>query len=152
MQENYLISITGKQRVDDETGEINLTTFGSYIKKGKNRFIVYKEYDEDSKNSRTSILKIEGKNKVTLMRGGPEQTHLVLEEGKRHLCQYSTGFGSMMIGIFTSNVRSSLGENGGDLEVNYTLDINSDLSSLNQILITVKEAENSDVETGTQSN
>ena len=37
MQENYLISIVGKQYVDGERGEIQLTTLGSYVTKGKNR-------------------------------------------------------------------------------------------------------------------
>ncbi len=152
MQENYLISIVGKQRVDGETGEINLTTLGSYVRKGANRYILYKEYDEDARRSQTSILKIEGDRRVILMRGGADHTRLILEKGKRHLCQYSTGYGDLLVGVFTSNVRSELTDKGGNLEVNYTLDINSDLSSLNQILITVKEAEHSDVETGTTGN
>ena len=33
MQENYLISITGRQKLDNETGEIEVTTLGSYVKK-----------------------------------------------------------------------------------------------------------------------
>ena len=48
MQENYLISILGRQQVDGETGEVQVTTLGSYVKKGKNRYITYKEYDSDS--------------------------------------------------------------------------------------------------------
>ena len=66
MQENYLISIIGKQYVDGERGEIQLTTLGSYVTKGKNRYIIYKEYDEDNPHALvTSILKIEGNQKVT---------------------------------------------------------------------------------------
>ena len=52
MQENYLISIVGKQYVDGEKGEIQMTTLGSYVTKGKNRFIMYKEYDEDNPSSK----------------------------------------------------------------------------------------------------
>ena len=146
MQENYLISITGKQRVDDETGEIKLTTFGSYLKKGGSRFIVYKEYESDTGTARTSVLKVEENGKaVTLTRTGGDPTRLVLEQGKRHLCQYSTGYGDMMVGIFTSSVKSDLTDSGGNLKVSYTLDINAGLSSTNEISITVKEAENKDV-------
>lgn len=78
---------------------------------------------------------------------GAGSTRLVLENGKRHLCQYDTGYGNMMIGIFTSQLHSNLTDEGGKLEVRYTLDINSNLSSSNEILITIKEAENKDVET-----
>jgi uncharacterized beta-barrel protein YwiB (DUF1934 family) len=80
------------------------------------------------------------------MRKGGDNTRLILENGKRHLCQYDTGYGNMMIGIFTSRLDSELGDAGGSLQVSYTLDINSNLSSLNELSITVKEAKNSNVE------
>jgi len=139
MLENYLISITGKQEMDGETGEINLTTLGSYVRKGDKRFILYKEYADGETVPRTSILKVEKEGKVTLMHSG-DATRLILEEGKRHLCQYDTGLGSLMVGVFTSNVESCLHEKGGDLKINYTLDINASLSSRNEISVTVKEA------------
>lgn len=147
MQENYLISIRGRQKIDDENGEIELTTLGNYIKRGKSRYIVYQEYtSDDSSQKRTSVLKVDD-SRVTLMRGGADSTRLILESGKRHLCQYDTGYGNMMIGVFTSSVHSELDDMGGNLDVNYTLDINSNLSSTNEIHITVKEAKNSDVQT-----
>lgn len=153
MQENYLISIKGRQKVDDETGEVELTTFGSYVRRGDSRFIVYKEYNsEDKSKIRTSILKVDGGNKVTLMRGGEDNTRLILESGKRHLCQYDTEFGNMMIGVFTSRVQSELDDLGGKLEVSYTLDINSSLSSQNDIFITIKEANSKDVEISAAGN
>lgn len=153
MQEDYLISIKGRQNVDGETGEVEVTTMGSYVKKGDSRFIVYKEYDTENNNTpHTSVLKIEGDSKVTLMRGGSLSTRLILENGKRHLCPYDTGYGCMMIGVFTSKLKSELDDMGGSVEVNYSLDINSNLSSLNEVLITVKEAKNKDVKTSISGN
>ncbi len=153
MQENYLISIRGRQKVDDEVGEIELTTLGSYVRRGSSRYIVYKEYMADqSPSTRTSILKIDGDSRLTLMRRGGDNTRLILENGKRHLCQYDTEYGNMMIGVFTSRLSSHLGDTGGSLEVIYTLDINSALSSLNELSITVKEAKNTDVQNRTAGN
>lgn len=153
MLENYLISIVGKQRTDEETGEVALTTLGSYITKGNSHFIVYKEYDTERNNAATtSVLRVDGADTVTLMRGGAGHTRLILEKGKRHQCQYETGYGNLMVGIFTSNVHSRLHDRGGELEINYTLDINSDLSSTNEIFITVKEAKNQDVKNRTGGN
>ena len=145
MQENYMISIVGKQQVDGETGEIRIDTLGSYVKKGDHWYIAYKDYDEDDPNRyQTSILKIESGEKVTLMRDN-SATRLILEKGKRHLCQYDTGYGSLMVGVFTSSFESTLNEQGGSLRVRYTLDINSSLSSNNEISIIVKEAAKQDV-------
>ena len=151
MRENYWINIVGRQKIDDDVGEVTLTPLGSYVTKGDTRVIVYKEYDPDRNNAATtSVLKVDGGNTVTLMRGGGN-TRLILEKGKRHQCQYDTGFGALLVGVFTSEVDSRLHDKGGELAVNYTLDINADLSSINEILITVKEAEQKDVETSTAS-
>lgn len=146
MQENYLISIRGRQNVDGETGEIEVTTLGSYVKRGGSRYIVYQEYaQEDDSAPRTSVLKIDGSDRLTLMRRGGDNTRLILENGKRHLCQYDTDFGSMTVGVFTSRLDSDLNDSGGCLHISYTLDIGASLSSSNEVSITVKEVKNSDV-------
>jgi uncharacterized beta-barrel protein YwiB (DUF1934 family) len=146
MEENYLISIVGKQYVDGETGEIQLTTRGSYVSKGSNRYISYDEYDQDTPGLRIrSVLKVEGGQRVTLIRSGGQNSRLVLEKGQRHLCHYDTGFGSMMVGVFADKIHTSLGDSGGNLEISYSLDINAGLTSMNEIFINVKEAENNDV-------
>lgn len=151
MEENYLISVCGRQVIDDQSGEVEVTALGTYLERNGNRYISYKEYDEDTNESQTSILKIEGSRCVTLMRGGAEGTRLILEKGKRHLCQYATDYGQMMLGVFTSGVDNQLTDNGGKLTVNYTLDLDANLSSVNQLCITVKEAEHKDVKTRTAS-
>lgn len=151
MKENYLISVLGRQVVDDETGEVEVTAFGSYTKRSGTRYISYREYDEDTSKARTSMLKIEGSHCVTLTRGGSGGTRLILEKGKRHFCQYSTEYGQMMLGVFTSSVDNQLTDAGGRLTVNYTLDLDASLSSYNQLCITVKEAEQKDVKTCTAS-
>ena len=138
MQENYMISIVGKQQADGETGEIRLETLGSYVQKGDHWYIVYKEYDEDNPNRyQTSILKVEKNNKGTLMRGN-SSTRLILEKGKRHLCLYDTGYGALTVGVFTSELKSTLKKRGGALNIKYTLDIDSNLSSSNEIKVEVK--------------
>ncbi|HAH78059.1 MAG TPA: DUF1934 domain-containing protein [Ruminococcaceae bacterium] len=153
MHENYLISIRGRQKVDDEVGEVELTTLGSYLRRGKSRYIVYAEYpSENSSEKRTSILKIDGSSRLTLIRRDRDGTRLILENGKRHLCQYDTGYGSLMVGVFTSRLNSSLTDAGGKLEVSYTLDINANLSSLNELSITVKEAKSRNVKNSTPGN
>jgi Uncharacterized protein conserved in bacteria len=137
LKENYNISIIGKQSMDgDDMNEINLNTVGSYTKRGHTRFIAYKEYQADNpKLSHTSFLKVE-LGKVTVMYGN-SPTRLILEEGKRHLCLYDTGFGSLTLGVFTSAVDDNLDDNGGKLDVAYTMDINCNLSSCNEIHVEV---------------
>ena len=85
--------------------------------------------------STTSVLKVVP-DKVTMMRSG-SATRLILERGRRHLCLYDTGYGQLMVGVFTSDLTSSLGDQGGRLDIKYTLDIDSNLSSSNEIKVEV---------------
>lgn len=143
MKEDYIISIVGKQTINGEQDEIELTTIGSYITKGKNRYIIYKEYDEDyPKRKIRSTLKIEDDKIVTMIRNGENPTRLMLERGKRHLCYYNTGYGSLMIGVFADTIKVNLNQDGGTINVRYTIDFNSDFNSLNELYIKVSSKEN----------
>ena len=140
LKDDYDINIIGRQDYADfpeGSGEITLNTTGSYTHRGGARFIAYKEYDEENpKASYTSVLKVEP-GKVTMMRSG-SATRLILEQGKRHLCLYDTGYGTMTVGVFTSSLSSSLGEQGGRIDIQYTLDLDSNLSSSNGITVEIK--------------
>ncbi len=141
MEEKHLIHICNKQTINGETDEICLTTMGTYVKKGDNRYIIYQEYDQETgQPTQSSTLKIMSNDSINLMRNRIYRTNLVLEAGKRHLCQYGTQFGSIMLGVFTQSVNIALDDHGGSLEAKYTLDIDTSLASENEILITVKEA------------
>ena len=137
LRDDYNINIIGRQAhpgSDEASGEITLNTTGAYTRRGSARFIAYKEYDaDDPKVSTTSVLKVEP-DKVTMMRSG-SATRLILERGRRHLCLYDTGYGQLMVGVFTSDLTSSLGDQGGRLDIKYTLDIDSNLSSSNEIKV-----------------
>ncbi len=136
----YVISITGKQQYDDDFGEIKVDTVGTYVRKNDVRYITYKEYqDGDPKVSSTATLKIEKNDTVTLSKDN-SSTSLVLEKGRRHLCMYDTGFGHISMGVFTSELKNELTDKGGKLKINYTLDIDSNLSSKNELFVEVKES------------
>lgn len=141
LKDDYSIDIIGKQVYDEadgiEPGEVALRTTGTYTQRGGARFIAYKEYDEENPRvAHTAVLKVEP-GKVTMLRAG-SATRLILEEGRRHLCVYDTGFGTLSVGVFTSQLRSSLGNRGGKLSVKYTLDIDSNLSSCNELEVRVR--------------
>ena len=51
----------------------------------------------------------------------------------------------MMVGVFANHIDTDLTDSGGNLEVSYSLDINAGLTSLNEIFIHIKEAEQEDV-------
>lgn len=140
LKDDYSIDIIGRQSYRDdiaEPGEVTLQTTGTYTERGGAQFISYKEYDDENPRVvHTSVLKVEP-GKVTMMRIGTS-TRLVLEENRRHTCFYDTGCGALSVGVFTSRLSSSLDKNGGKLSIKYTLDIDSNLSSTNEIEVKIK--------------
>lgn len=137
MKEDFAITVTGRQLYEGEDqGEIRLSALGTYREKDGKRFILYKEYDEDDAKAYHMASLIVEPGLVTLSRSG-SSTRLILEKGRRHLCLYDTVFGSMTVGIYTSRLDVDLGEQGGTLEIEYSLDIDSNLSSLHTLHIDV---------------
>lgn len=140
LNEDYWISITGKQKYEGDEGEIKVDTVGSYTKKGGVRYITYKEYDDENPGvARTAVLKIEDDKVVTMSKAG-SGTSLILEKGRRHSCLYDTGYGQLSMGVFTSELKNELTDRGGKLKVNYTLDIDAYLSSRNELSIEVRSS------------
>lgn len=134
--ETYDISIIGRQEYEGESDLIEVNTTGTYGKKGDVRYIKYNEYDEEQPEvAKANIIKVE-KDKVTLIRPN-SVTRLILEPGKRHLCLYDMGYGNVTLGVFTDYINSTLTDTGGRLDVRYTLDIDSNLSSVNMLTATV---------------
>jgi uncharacterized beta-barrel protein YwiB (DUF1934 family) len=140
MNKDCYISIKGMQFYDsdEENGSIELFTQGKYSQKNGDYYITYKESQATGMEGVTTTLKIEGSRRVTLIRSGAQRSQLIVENGKRHLSHYDTGFGGLMIGVSGANILSTLNQDGGELEFDYTLDINSSLASKNKMFITVK--------------
>ena len=141
MEENYLLTVTGKQTVNGESDKIELQTTASYVTKNGSRYITYKEYDPNNpeRHYRTTV-KVDENNTVTVMKGGSVRHNLILEKGVRHKCEYMTGFGSLTLGVYTEKVNAELDEKGGSLEVSYTIDVQSELASSNELIIKIREA------------
>ena len=142
LKEDYIISIVGKQRYEDESqnSEISVNTYGSYSTRNGSRYIAYKEYNpENNRDSCLSILKIEKDSTVTMTKSGTG-TRLILEKGRRHNCVYNTDFGQLMIGIYAEKIENTLDDQGGELKITYTMDVNSVFSSENDVFVTVTPA------------
>lgn len=142
MKDNFIISVTGVQVVDGDKETIKLTTAGEYTIENDVRIIRYREYDNDNPSIYfDNTVTLEGDNIVTVIRKGPAQSRLTLERGRRHQCHYCTMYGDLMVGVYTSEVESTLTDKGGTLQASYTLDFNAGLVSKNEIHIKVTEKE-----------
>ena len=90
----------------------------------------------------TTTLKIAADgSRVAMLRfgkGSGAGTQLLIEKGKRNLCHYETGYGSMTLGVTADEIICSLTEKGGTAKFGYLLDANSaELVSRNRLEVTV---------------
>ena len=142
MEENYILSVEGKQTVDGHSDKIDLKTRASYITKNGSKYISYTEYDTlNPKQTYKTTIKVSPENVVTVMKGGTEKHNLMLEQGVRHKCEYITSFGIVSLGVFTDTVKTNLNEKGGTIRVHYTIDVHSELASINELNIKLEEVE-----------
>lgn len=140
MLQDYIIDITGTQNVDGNSDTIEVTTLGHYEEKDSGKYIVYKEFDsQNPEDKKTAVIKVENESKITIIRTGSLGSRLTLELNRRHQCHYNTIAGPLMIGVFAKKMDLHLNNKGGSLDVEYTIDFNSDLVSENNFKISFKK-------------
>lgn len=132
MKKDVLINIKGIQRAGGEQDVTELFTQGSLYKRNNSYYVTYSESEATGYADSHTTLKVDSKNRVILIRSGAVRSHLVIMPGERNIGHYGTEGGDLMIGVDAKAVRSTLGEDGGDLYFSYTLDVNSSFLSRNR--------------------
>jgi uncharacterized beta-barrel protein YwiB (DUF1934 family) len=79
---------------------------------------------------------------VILRREGSLNSEMVFQEGKKNFFLYETPYGSATMGVDTRRISATLGEHGGDLELDYNIDFDSTPVGQNTFKINVKENNN----------
>lgn len=138
MKQDALIKIKGIQRAGGDDDVVEMLTTGSFAREDGNYIISYEESEATGfEGAQTTLLYEEAEGRVTLTRSGSVNTQLIVEKGKRHQCSYDLGFGSMIVGVNCSIIHSTLSEEGGQIAFAYSLDLNTALTSENQVLVAV---------------
>ena len=144
MKKDVLITIKGIQKVDGEDDVVELTTVGNYYKRKGSYCMTYDESEATGFEGEQTTLSVDPLGLVTMSRLGRERSQLVIEPGVRHQCHYETEYGPLVLGVLGTSTKSSLTDEGGELNFKYSLDINTALASENEVHVTVKEVKKHD--------
>ena len=136
MTKDVLINISGIQIQADPEEPIEMITTGAYYLKNGKHYILYNEIEEDHGIIK-NILKI-GPETVEISKKGSRSSHMVFEKGKENLSYYDTPFGSMLLGVSTSDIRWHEQKDRMNLQVDYDLSINSDHISKCKIDVSIQ--------------
>lgn len=140
MNKNVIISVKGSQTdLENDTNRMELVTEGKYYRKGDTYYVTYKESEVTGMEGTTTTLKIAG-GMVTLMRFGTVNSQMVFEQGQKHVSHYDTTFGAFTIGVFASEVDVKMDDNGGEIRVDYHLEVDNSKTGENDFFIQVREA------------
>lgn len=135
---NVIISIKGSQVNENGPDEMELVTEGRLVRNSEGGYTIsYQETELTGLEGTTTVLHIEGPC-VTLRREGTVNSQMVFEEGRRHLSMYETPYGSLSVGINTRRMKNTVGESGGDLEIDYALEIDNLLVGRNLFKMNVR--------------
>lgn len=135
---NVWISIKGIQHADGESNTLELDTAGTMDRLADGYKLTYKESETTGMEGVTTSLFVKP-SIITLERQGTMTSLMVLEKGRRTMCNYDTGYGTLMMGVYATDIRTNLADKGGKFDFHYTLDINSGIASSHDVYVTVKE-------------
>ncbi len=140
MTDNVIISIRGRQLyAESSPDEVELVTSGTLKRDGAGGYIVsYAETELTGMEGTTTRVHIDG-GRVTLLREGNTNSQMVFEEGRRHLSMYETPYGALSIGVNTRRMRSTVDEAGGDLEIDYAIEIDNLVAGQNLFRMNVRK-------------
>lgn len=136
---NVIVSIKSSQVNENGPDVMELVTEGKLIRNSEDSYTIsYEETELTGLEGTTTVLRIEGP-RVTLLREGTVNSQMVFEEGRRHLSMYETPYGSLSVGINTRRMKNTVGESGGDLEIDYALEIDNLLAGRTKFRMNVRK-------------
>lgn len=131
-----LISIASnahrEEVAEDETmtmltsGEMELTDTSAVIR--------YEETLDESLPPQKVEVKIE-EECLTMLRGGEYQTQMIFRIGSRYEGMYRTPFGEMDLAVYCTRLSYDLGDDGGEIELSYQLDLNGRFAAMHDMTL-----------------
>ena len=141
MDKEVVISIKGIQKYEGALPDVvELVTEGRLARGGDSYTLSYQESELTGLEGTLTTIQVDGEQ-VTLMRVGEFNSQLVFQEGRRHFSMYNTPYGAMTIGVNTRHLLAQLTDQGGDIEVDYSVEVDHALAGRNVFRISVRESE-----------
>lgn len=140
MKKDAMITIKGIYAAEGNKDVVELLTCGRFYRRNNSYWLSYQESETTGFEGHKTTLHIE-KNRVTMRRTGASESQLIIEKGCRHQCCYDTGYGAITVGINGRDIRSTLSDDGGEVDFSYAMDINTALTSENRVIIKVSPQE-----------
>lgn len=139
MKKDVWLSITSTQRFEGcDVDKVDLVTLATLYQRRGKYYIVYDESELTGMEGSRTTVKLGG-NEASVVRSGTCPSELLFAENERHVGLYQTPYGAMTISTHTSNLKSTVGIDGGQLVIDYTLEVDNSLIGENHLEMVVAE-------------
>lgn len=124
MTKDVLVAIKGLQfESGQEDMDIETVTAAEYYKRNDSHYVIYEEACEGFEGTTRNIIKFKD-NSLDLTKKGLVNVHMIFEENKKNMTNYSTPFGDILIGIDARRIRMQEEGERIHVDVDYALEIN----------------------------
>ena len=136
---DVIISITGVQNYPQGSDDaVELVTEGKYcFRDGKGELSYMESELTGMQGTRTSFTFTP--DEVIRSREGTLTSKMIFREGTKNTFLYDTPFGSATMGLDTHRIHSTMGPRGGDMEIDYVVDLDHAVVGRNRFRINVRE-------------
>jgi len=134
---DVIISIKGTQNTGNDEA-IEFITCGELWHEGAITAFSYMESEMTGLEGTCTTFRV-SPERIILTREGTTNAEMVFEQGKKHVFLYETPHGVTSLGLDTRRLACQLGATGGDMELQYIVDIDSSIVSENSFSINVRE-------------
>ncbi len=135
MEKAFLMTLKAVRKMEDETGDFELTVPASLVQKGALYYIQFEDQNEDGTS--TTTLKV-GEDRITMLRFGGLETQLIFEPGSQNTGFYRMPFGNLSISVTTQQMDVALTADGGTLALDYLMEVGGMPPIRNRMDITLR--------------
>ncbi len=124
MTKDVLLAIKGLHfnMADDEVN-VETVTSAEYYKKDDRHYVIYEESSEGFEQTTKNVIKIQD-HSLDLTKRGLINVHMVFEENRKNMTNYTTPFGDILIGIDAKRIKLTEEEENIKVDVDYVLEVN----------------------------
>ncbi len=129
------ITITNIQKAGHENQEFTQKSSCRYMEKGGIYYVLYNETEESLAGDVKTKIKVQD-DTVTITRTGGYINEMVYKENSENTFLYKMPYGTIEMTLKTHSVKTNLNENGGCIELCYTLSYSGEKTE-NSIIIQI---------------
>lgn len=123
MEKQVKITIKATQKAPGDTPQkMEFVTGGMMRQYSKKLCISYEESDMTGMSGVTTTFEVAGE-RVSIVRTGKLNTRMDFIEGKKTESLYSLEFGALLMGITAKQVKAAVDETGGDIYLEYAIEM-----------------------------